>query len=323
MKRRHHPLRPAKQSSPKEPASAGVSTPNVDSLLQEGLAHHRAGRFPEAEALYRQILESAPGHFDALHLLGVMAHQFGKNDTALELIDQAIQIKPNAAEAYNNRGSALHALRQYEAALACFDKAILLNPDYEDAHNNRAITLQAIKQYQEALKSYEAALRSRPDCEDQKEVFESAVKEAARIASIRNKAQRKTELDALPAAIRSHPAISNLRAANFEKNESSGKDLVFCCVVTNETWNPHLARTRGTGGSEEAVIWLSTLLQQRGMERHCLHPLRRGGAGLPRRRLEAVLDVELPRQAGCYGAMALSTARCLSHQLGHGNSGPA
>ena len=65
--------------------------------------------------------------------------------------------------------------------------------------------------------------------------------------------------------VRSHPeAISNLRAANFEKNESSGKDLVFCCVVTNETWNPHLARTRGTGGSEEAVIWLSTLLQQRG-----------------------------------------------------------
>jgi tetratricopeptide (TPR) repeat protein len=355
-----------KRSLSKQPASSGP--PSVDLLLQKAIAHHDAGQLPEAEALYRQVLQVSPDHSVALHLLGVIACQVGQYATALELIDRAIQVNPEYAEAYynhgnalfmlqqypaalqsydkaillkpdhaeahhnrgstlqalqqyqaalqsydkaillkpdyveahcnrgnmlyflqqyqealegydkaillkpeypeahNNRGGALHALTQYEAALESFDKAILLKPEYAEASSNRANTLQALVQYRTAVASYDKAMLLRPDydCKKQARLSESAVKEVARISKIKSKAEMKAALDALPRDIHSHPAVCNLRNANFVKNESSGKDLVFYCFVTDEIWNPHTAREKGIGGSEEAVIWLSRLLHERG-----------------------------------------------------------
>ena len=42
------------------------------------------------------------------------------------------------------------------------------------------------------------------------------------------------------------------------------KDLVFYCAPTIEVWNPQSVEAKGIGGSEEAVVWLSRLLHQRG-----------------------------------------------------------
>ncbi len=42
---------------------------NYQQRLETGLAHHRAGRLGEAEAVCRQILTEQPDFADALHLL--------------------------------------------------------------------------------------------------------------------------------------------------------------------------------------------------------------------------------------------------------------
>ncbi len=288
----------AKQSFSRQPATSGPSS--VDLLLQKATAHHQAGQLPQAEALCRQILQLSPLHSRALHLLGVIASQSGQYANALELIDRAIQVNPDFAEAYysrgnvlfalqqyqaalqsydkvillrpdhaeahHNRGSALNVLQQHEAALESYDRAILLKPDYEQACSNRANALHALMQVQAALDKYENALRLGPDDGSGKETrgFESVGKEVARIAKIAGKAEMKAALDALPHGLHSHPAVSNLRNAFFVKTESSGKDLVFYCFPQNEIWNPRTAREKGIGGSEEAVIWLSRLLHQRG-----------------------------------------------------------
>src|SRR5208283_5270940 len=290
--------RQVKQFNSKQPATSGPSS--VDLLFQKATAHHQAGKLPQAEALCRQILQLSPLHSRALHLLGVIASQKGQYANALELIDRAIQVNPDFAEAYysrgnvlfalqqyqaalesydkaillrpdhaeahHNRGSALNVLEQHEAALESYDKAILLKPDYEQARSNRANALHALMQLQAALDKYEMALRLKPDDESSKETrgFESVGKEVVRIAKITGKAEMKAALDALPLDIHSHPAVSNLRNAYFVKTESSGKDLVFYCFPQNEIWNPRTAREKGIGGSEEAVIWLSRLLHQRG-----------------------------------------------------------
>ena len=60
------------------------------SILEQALAHHRAGQLQQAEAIYRQILRSQPDHPDALHLLGVVALQAGRNDTAVMYIVLAL-----------------------------------------------------------------------------------------------------------------------------------------------------------------------------------------------------------------------------------------
>ena len=47
-----------------------LSTRQVGECLNQGLAHHRAGKFGEASACYASILRVFPAHADALHLSG-------------------------------------------------------------------------------------------------------------------------------------------------------------------------------------------------------------------------------------------------------------
>ena len=283
---------------PQHPASSDPAS--VDLLLQEAMAQHNAGRLSEAEALYRQILQVYPSHADALRLLGVVASQSGQTAKALDLLDRAIQIdpkvaeayfdrgnalfvlqqlqaavqsydmaiqlRPDYAEAYHNRGTALHELQQFQAAGDSYDKAISLKPDFSVASGNRTNNIQALMLYKATLEFYEKAMRLHPKYESWKQsgAFDSIVNRAAQIAMMADKSEMKAALDALPLDLQTHPAVCNIRNANFVKTESSGKDLVFYCFPTDEIWSPQMAGTKGVGGSEEAVIWLSRLLRQRG-----------------------------------------------------------
>ena len=69
---------------------------SIPHAIQAALVHHQAGRLPQAEAIYRQILQVAPNSPDALHFLGVIAYQMGKNEVAVELISKAISVNPSS-----------------------------------------------------------------------------------------------------------------------------------------------------------------------------------------------------------------------------------
>jgi tetratricopeptide (TPR) repeat protein len=234
----------------------GLKPNYADAHGNRGIALYGCGEFQAALESYDQAILLQP-ESGAYHLgRGNALHAQQQYVAALESYDKAIELNPLNAEAHNNRGSALHALEQYEAALASYDKAIELRPEYGDAQGNRENTQGALRQY--------VFFRPDYDCEQERKAFAAAVREVGRIAKIEDKARMKAELDALPLAIRSHPAVSSLRNLNFVKAEASGRDLVFYCSPPNETWNPETARTKGVGGSEEAVIWLSRLLHERG-----------------------------------------------------------
>jgi hypothetical protein len=49
-----------------------ATSSELTSLLNQAIAAHFAGRSAEAEALYRQVLNAYPNHFDSLHMLGVI-----------------------------------------------------------------------------------------------------------------------------------------------------------------------------------------------------------------------------------------------------------
>src|SRR6516162_4354363 len=85
--------------------------------FQTAYAHDRAGQRDRAEALYRKVLQKAPDHADALHLLGLIAHERGRHQRAIRLIEQALAILPDFAAAHVNLGNALRAAgRRKEAA---------------------------------------------------------------------------------------------------------------------------------------------------------------------------------------------------------------
>jgi predicted O-linked N-acetylglucosamine transferase (SPINDLY family) len=126
------------------------------------MAHHRAGRLAQAEAIYLQILRIAPNHVDALHLVSVIANQLGQHAIAVELADRAILAHPDVAELHATRGHALYALKQYQAALDSFDHAVRLKPEFVEAHCDRGNMLYALHRYPEAVESYDRAIHLQP-----------------------------------------------------------------------------------------------------------------------------------------------------------------
>ncbi len=140
--------------------SQSVSIPQA---MQIGWEHHQAGRLPEAECIYQQVLQVDPNHPEALHLLGLIAHQVGKNDVAVQLIDKALTIKPDYAEALSDRGVVLYSLNRLDEAIASYDRALTIKPDYAEALNNRGAALGALYRYDEAEASYHRALRINPE----------------------------------------------------------------------------------------------------------------------------------------------------------------
>ncbi len=145
-------------------ARAGRPDPaTVAPLFAQALAQHRAGRLPEAETLYRRILDIDPDHFDARHHVGVIHHQRGEHIAALRQIDAALRLNPDAAAAYNNRGVALAALERFVEAAESYGRAIALEPDYFDALVNRGVALFKVGRFAEAVESCERALALRPD----------------------------------------------------------------------------------------------------------------------------------------------------------------
>jgi len=131
----------------------------VMALAQE---HHNAGRVPQAQALYRQILDAEPDHPDALHSLGVIAYQTGNNEIAAELIGRAVQFSPSGAK-YSNLGLVLQAQGKPDAAVASYRKAILHQPDHAVAHNNLGNALADLGNLDESVAHYRRALQLQPD----------------------------------------------------------------------------------------------------------------------------------------------------------------
>ena len=135
----------------------------IPQALQIAAQHHQAGRLPEAEALYRQILTLQPDHADALHFLGVIAHQVGRHEIAVQFIRQAIGLNPNSPFAYYNLGEAYRAAGRLEEGIAAYRHALELKPDYVEAHNNLGTSLVEGGRFEQAITAFRHALDHKPD----------------------------------------------------------------------------------------------------------------------------------------------------------------
>ena len=116
--------------------SPGQQKPAVQQALDLAVQHHTAGRLPQAESIYQQVLLADPNQPTALHLLGVIAHQGGKNHTAVDLITKALAIQPDYVEAHYNLGSVLNEMGKLDDAVASYRHALAIEPDNAEAHYN-------------------------------------------------------------------------------------------------------------------------------------------------------------------------------------------
>jgi Flp pilus assembly protein TadD len=144
----------------------GRSGPSKTAIFQDGLEHHQAGRFQQAEAAYRQVLAIDPNDADALHVLGVLGHQFHHHEPALDYISQAIRLQPDRAHYHSNAALPLRALGRLAEAEAACRTALRLNPDYPEAQNNLGMVLRASGRIEEAEFRYREAIRLKPTYPD-------------------------------------------------------------------------------------------------------------------------------------------------------------
>lgn len=170
-------------------------------LLAQAIEHHRARRFKEAEALYREVLATAPRHADALHLLGLLAHQTGHPDDAAKLIRSAISADGERAPYHYHLGVVLSGLGDQEGAERAYRTAIRLQPKYPDALNNLGGVLLARERYGEAAELFRRAIGQKP----------ADARYRANLGSVLLRLERPREaLDALEAALARDP--NNLAA---------------------------------------------------------------------------------------------------------------
>jgi Tfp pilus assembly protein PilF len=138
----------------------------VPQLLALAVAHHQAGKLPEAERLYQQVLQAEPNQADAWHLLGLIAHQRGQTERAVASIQQALRLNPSFAEAHYNLGNVLRQGDRLEEAALSYQQAVRLKPGYAEAHNNLGAVLYQRGQWEEAVAGCRQAIHVKPDYAD-------------------------------------------------------------------------------------------------------------------------------------------------------------
>jgi len=130
----------------------------IDQAFQLGVQHHQTGRFVEAEATYRQILQQAPYHASAMHLLGALAGQTDRSAIAIELISRALEIDPSLVEAYRNLAVVMSDNDRLDEAIALLQKAIRIDPTHAHVHSSLAVALAQIGQLDEAIATFRRAV---------------------------------------------------------------------------------------------------------------------------------------------------------------------
>lgn len=240
-----------------------------------------AGQHEEARNSLEKFIETT-GSDDEKYIaymrLAICEDALGERDKAINWFRLAIGLKPEYSDAYLQLGYLFASYEDLDNAEQYLIMGLVKKPPYHEiiVYNPRDydwIPLNTLaKVYFKknradlALPLLEGCLKITPDDEMEnlvkemrKEVakLEAVITVVKELDSIEDKKEIKKALDKLPKDMKSHPAVCQIRNRHFVKTESSGKDITYYCGMTIHEWNPIMAKTKGIGGSEEAVINLS------------------------------------------------------------------
>ncbi|VFR44753.1 TPR repeat [plant metagenome] len=194
------PPAPSLQLSPLAKAARVTSAlAGIGQCMETAYAHWHAGQPAQASALCEGVLQAAPLHAPALHLLGLVAHADGRIEEALSLLElactqadaladfhsnhaeisrqsglldraeraarRALSLEPDHPAAVANLGIILQEAGQLEASRELLSRAAHAAQGNADAFNNLGNTLQLMGRFSEAERSYSAVINLDPSHE--------------------------------------------------------------------------------------------------------------------------------------------------------------
>lgn len=126
-------------------------------LLQ---AHQLYGgkQFHEAEAMYRQVLNSDPVNVDALQSLVAICLQTQRLDQAEEYLRHLVEAFPEEPSYAQHYANALLRRGEAAAAIACFHRLLDKQPRLADSRYNFALLLKQAGRLDAALEQYEKSI---------------------------------------------------------------------------------------------------------------------------------------------------------------------
>jgi tetratricopeptide (TPR) repeat protein len=132
-------------------------------LFAQAEAYQSAGRFRDAEVLYRQILESRSDHPETLQNLGGLLCILGNPAEGEALLSKLVSLKPADPAAHYNLGLAQEVLQELTLAKASYTNVVTLSPGFAEAHNNLGSLALGQEQFLEAQAYFRQAISLKPN----------------------------------------------------------------------------------------------------------------------------------------------------------------
>jgi len=136
-------------------------------FFARGIAHERVGRWPQAEADFRQALELNPGQPQVLNYLGYSFVEMGINfDEALDMIERAVAAEPESGYITDSLGWVLFRMGDYAEAVGHLERAAELLPVDPVVNDHLGDAYWAVGRKIEAEFQWKRALSFDPDEDD-------------------------------------------------------------------------------------------------------------------------------------------------------------
>jgi protein O-GlcNAc transferase len=140
-----------------------MSTADNRQKLRTAIAFHQAGKAQSAAKIYRQILESEPDNFQALHCFGLVEASAGHPQRAKSLIGRALEIQPSDVQILENYATILFQLQEYDDALQISRRGLQLSRNSVSCLYVSAIALYKLKCLEESISQFDMLLGVAPN----------------------------------------------------------------------------------------------------------------------------------------------------------------
>lgn len=135
----------------------------ADQVMSTAIAAHQAGKRPQAQKLYQDVLRLRPQDAQALYLLGAIYYEQKSYAPASECLEKSLAIRPGHGPTHSLLGVVYSLMGQFDKAISHLQNVVKSAPQSVDAHYNLARALLEKEDFDAAALSYQKALDLKPD----------------------------------------------------------------------------------------------------------------------------------------------------------------
>ena len=150
-------------------ASSVKASGDPHAELELGTLYVRAGRYPDAEQMFRSSLQKLPEDPEVHYALGSALMQQKKYPEAQEELLTAVKLKPDLAEAYGNLALVASENKNYQLSIRALDARAKFLPESPATYFLRATSFDNLKNVPQAIENYKRFLQAdagaKPDLE--------------------------------------------------------------------------------------------------------------------------------------------------------------